>query len=77
MVFVSTGVVFPPKPLLKVPRFIEYIKHAKDYGIEASGTPNFEAVIKRSRGVADKMSKRRSVPDEEKQDRCDQWALEN
>ncbi len=33
------------------------IKHAKDYGIEASGTVNFEAVIKRSRGVADKMSK--------------------
>jgi dihydrolipoamide dehydrogenase len=35
----------------------EYIKHAKDFGIEASGTPQFEAIIKRSRGVADKMSK--------------------
>ncbi len=32
-------------------------KHAKDFGIEATGTLNFEAVIKRSRGVADKMSK--------------------
>jgi dihydrolipoamide dehydrogenase len=36
---------------------MEYIKHAKDYGIEATGTHNFDAVIKRSRGVADKMSK--------------------
>jgi dihydrolipoamide dehydrogenase len=36
---------------------MEYIKHAKDYGIEATGTHNFDAVIKRSRGVAHKMSK--------------------
>src|ERR1700694_4072424 len=47
----------PTKALLKSAQVYEYIKHAKDYGIEASGQHNFEAVIKRSRGVADKMSK--------------------
>src|SRR5215204_5422967 len=47
----------PTKALLKSAQVFEYIKHAIDYGIEASGTQNFEAVIKRSRGVADKMSK--------------------
>src|SRR5690242_14310736 len=47
----------PTKALLKSAQVFEDIKHAKDYGIDASGTPNFEAVIKRSRGVADKMSK--------------------
>jgi dihydrolipoamide dehydrogenase len=47
----------PTKALLKSAQVMEYIKHAKDYGIEATGTSNFEAVIKRSRGVADKMSK--------------------
>ena len=47
----------PTKALLKSAQVNEYIKHAKDFGIEASGKPNFEAIIKRSRGVADKMSK--------------------
>lgn len=47
----------PTKALLKSAQVYEYIKHSKDFGIEASGTPNFEAVIKRSRAVADKMSK--------------------
>ncbi|HKH60312.1 MAG TPA: FAD-dependent oxidoreductase, partial [Flavitalea sp.] len=47
----------PTKALLKSAQVFEYIKHAKDYGIEASGQQNFEAVIKRSRGVADKQSK--------------------
>src|SRR3981189_1028845 len=47
----------PTKALLKSAQVMEYVKHAKDYGIEASGKHNFEAVIKRSRGVADKMSK--------------------
>src|SRR5829696_6568767 len=47
----------PTKALLKSAQVFEYIKHAKDFGIEANGTPNFAAVIKRSRGVADKMSK--------------------
>jgi dihydrolipoamide dehydrogenase len=47
----------PTKALLKSAQVNEYIKHAQDFGIQASGTPQFEAVIKRSRGVADKMSK--------------------
>ncbi|HEY4149007.1 MAG TPA: dihydrolipoyl dehydrogenase [Chitinophagaceae bacterium] len=47
----------PTKALLKSAQVMEYIRHAKDYGIDASGTHNFESVIKRSRGVADKMSR--------------------
>lgn len=47
----------PTKALLKSAQVYNDIKHAQDYGIEASGTPNFEAIIKRSRSVADKMSK--------------------
>src|SRR5690349_9586764 len=47
----------PTKALLKSAQVNEYIKHAQNYGIEASGKPDFGAVIKRSRGVADKMSK--------------------
>jgi dihydrolipoamide dehydrogenase len=47
----------PTKALLKSAQVNEDIKHAKDYGIEASGKVDFGAVVKRSRGVADKMSK--------------------
>lgn len=47
----------PTKALLKTAQVHEDIKHAKDFGIEASGKVDFGAVIKRSRGVADKMSK--------------------
>jgi dihydrolipoamide dehydrogenase len=47
----------PTKALLKSAQVYEDIKHAKDFGIEASGNPDFPAIIKRSRGVADKMSK--------------------
>lgn len=47
----------PTKALLKSAQVMEYIKHAEAYGLEASGKHNFEKVIKRSRGVADKMSK--------------------
>jgi dihydrolipoamide dehydrogenase len=47
----------PTKALLKSAQVMDYINHSKDYGIEASGTANFESVIKRSRGVADKMSR--------------------
>jgi dihydrolipoamide dehydrogenase len=37
---------------------MEYANHAADYGVEVSGAkPNFENIIKRSRGVADKMNK--------------------
>jgi dihydrolipoamide dehydrogenase len=47
----------PTKALLKSAQVYEYLKHSTDYGINASGTADFGAVIKRSRGVADKMSK--------------------
>lgn len=47
----------PTKALLKSAQVLDYIKHAKDFGIEASGQQDFPAVIKRSRGVADKMSR--------------------
>jgi dihydrolipoamide dehydrogenase len=47
----------PTKALLKSAQVLEDIKHAAGYGIEASGKADFGAVIKRSRGVADKMSK--------------------
>jgi dihydrolipoamide dehydrogenase len=47
----------PTKALLKSAQVNEDIKHAAEFGIEASGKVDFGAVIKRSRGVADKMSK--------------------
>ena len=48
----------PTKALLKSAQVFEYAKHAADYGIELQNpTANFNGVIKRSRGVADKMSK--------------------
>src|ERR1700753_3550996 len=47
----------PTKPLLKSAQVYQDILHAKEFGIDASGTADFPAVIKRSRGVADKMSK--------------------
>ena len=48
----------PTKALLKSAQVYEYAKHAADYGITVNNpTHNFEGVIKRSRGVADKMSK--------------------
>jgi len=47
----------PTKARLKSAQVMEYVNHSKDFGIEASGTHNFEAVIKRSRGVAEKMSR--------------------
>jgi dihydrolipoamide dehydrogenase len=47
----------PTKALLKSAQVYEYLKHAQSYGIKATGEHDFEAVVKRSRGVADKMSK--------------------
>lgn len=47
----------PTKALLKSAQVVEYIKHAEAYGIQATGKPDFPAIIKRSRGVADKMSR--------------------
>jgi dihydrolipoamide dehydrogenase len=48
----------PTKALLKSAQVYEYVKHSADYGIQSNGVSHdFGAVIKRSRGVADKMSK--------------------
>lgn len=48
----------PTKALLKSAQVFEYIQHAADYGIQvADASADFEAVIKRSRGVAEGMSK--------------------
>src|SRR4051812_1904462 len=55
-IYLNWGCI-PTKALLKSAQVFEYIKHAKDFGIEASGKQDFPAVVKRSRGVADKMSK--------------------
>ena len=48
----------PTKALLKSAQVFDYIKHAKDYGINVGeSSSDFGAVVKRSRGVADNMSK--------------------
>jgi len=48
----------PTKALLKSAQVFEYLNHAADYGVKVSGGEiDFESVIKRSRGVADGMSK--------------------
>lgn len=48
----------PTKALLKSAQVYEYLKHSANYGLNATGvSADFGAVISRSRGVADKMSK--------------------
>ena len=48
----------PTKALLKSAQVYNSFKHAESYGLEANDFGfNFDAVIQRSRGVADKMSK--------------------
>ncbi len=48
----------PTKALLKSAQVFEYIQHAADYGISVNESKvDFEGMIKRSRGVADGMSK--------------------
>lgn len=48
----------PTKALLKSAQVFEYIQHAEDYGITvASAKADFDAMVKRSRGVAGGMSK--------------------
>lgn len=49
----------PTKALLKSAQVFDYLKHASDYGLTIDGTvdKNFNAVIDRSRGVANDMSK--------------------
>jgi dihydrolipoyl dehydrogenase len=48
----------PTKALLKSAQVFEYLKHAKDYGLSVKDyDKDFDAVVKRSRNVADGMSK--------------------
>ena len=48
----------PTKALLKSAQVFDYINHAEDYGIEITkANANFKSVIKRSRNVANGMSK--------------------
>ncbi len=49
----------PTKALLKSAQVFNYMKHASDYGVilEGSATADLPAMVKRSRGVADGMSK--------------------
>ncbi|MCE5344732.1 MAG: dihydrolipoyl dehydrogenase [Bacteroidales bacterium] len=49
----------PTKSLLKSAQVFEYFSHASEYGINISGEakPDFKAIISRSRGVAEGMSK--------------------
>jgi dihydrolipoamide dehydrogenase len=49
----------PTKSLLKSAQVLDYFKHAEEYGIKLEGTvkPDFNAIVKRSRGVAEGMSK--------------------
>ncbi|QXP59124.1 dihydrolipoyl dehydrogenase [Olleya sp. HaHaR_3_96] len=47
----------PTKALLKSAQVFEYLKHAEDYGLSVNGyDKDFNAVVKRSRGVAEGMS---------------------
>lgn len=49
----------PTKALLKSAQVYNYLKHAADYGVLVEGTvaADFEGIVKRSRGVAEAMSK--------------------
>ncbi|MEE9371592.1 MAG: dihydrolipoyl dehydrogenase [Saprospiraceae bacterium] len=48
----------PTKALLKSAQIFEYLNHAEDYGIKVgSAKADFSAIIKRSRDVAEQMSK--------------------
>ncbi len=48
----------PTKALLKSAQVFEYLQHAESYGLKAEGIDkDFTAVVKRSRGVAEGMSK--------------------
>lgn len=48
----------PTKALLKSAQVFDYLNHAEEYGIKVQGgEADFEAIVKRSRGVAEGMSK--------------------
>ena len=47
----------PTKALLKSAQVFDYLKHAQDYGLNVKDAKHdFDAVVKRSRGVAEGMS---------------------
>src|SRR5713101_2618355 len=48
----------PTKALLRTAEVLETFRHAKEFGITVGEvTPDFAAIIARSRGIADKVSK--------------------
>ena len=48
----------PTKALLKSAQVFEYLKHAEDYGLQVKAyDKDFDAVVNRSRNVAEGMSK--------------------
>ncbi|MGN6106304.1 MAG: dihydrolipoyl dehydrogenase [Kofleriaceae bacterium] len=48
----------PTKALLRSAEMLDHIRHAKDFGIVVGSVePDFPAIISRSRGIADKVSK--------------------
>ena len=48
----------PTKSLLKSAQVLDYARHAEAYGVQVTeAQPDFNAIIARSRGVAEKMSK--------------------
>ncbi|MBO4282033.1 MAG: dihydrolipoyl dehydrogenase [Bacteroidales bacterium] len=49
----------PTKALMKSAQVYHYMKHAANYGVKTEGevTPDFPAIVQRSRGVAETMSK--------------------
>lgn len=47
----------PTKSLLKSAQVYDYVKHAKNYGVNVEGlSADFDGIVARSRGVAEKMS---------------------
>ncbi len=56
----------PTKALLKSANVFEYIKHAKDYGIEVKDSKADLGMVKRSRDVADGNEQGRTIPFQEK-----------
>jgi dihydrolipoamide dehydrogenase len=61
----------PTKALLKSAQVFDYLKHAEDYGLKVKdATHDFDAVVTRSRGVADGMSNGVKFLMKKKQNRC-------
>jgi len=68
----------PTKALLKSAQVFQYIQHATDYGVKASeAKADFKAIVKRSREVADTMSKGVAFLFKKKQDRTYQRICKN